>query len=228
MTTAILATAAAQSVAAIVVFNQLNPPDGTGLPSGGWGTYRGFSVNFNDSALDQTADGLESGTALADYSTVFLTSLVIRHSGSQGAQPAAPTGDWTDALLKVYTSQTPTVASFVGDATTRNDVSWGGSERNITFEFDFLALDPGTTYYFYLSNTAGNVDPADQSWTSGRFRVSNDATHTYPSGNLINNAWGNQDTAFDAVFAATFSSIPEPGVALSGLLGLLLLARRRR
>ncbi len=51
---------------------------------------------------------------------------------------------------------------------------------------------------------------------------------TYSSGNLINNAWGNQDTAFDAVFAATFSAIPEPATTMIGAIGLLIMLRRRR
>lgn len=216
------------SQAAITAFNQSNPPDASGLPSGGWGTYRGFSITFTDAALSQSADGLETGNVLSDYTTVFLDAMVLRHSGNQGPSPSAPTGDWTDARLKVYTSQTPTVSSYIGGSSNANDMSWGGSERNVTFNFGLLALDPTTKYYFYFSNTAGNVDPAEQTWTSGRLRVSNNSEHTYSSGNLINNSWGNQDTAFDAVLAASFSSIPEPTVALLGGLGLLQLLRRRR
>lgn len=213
------------ATAAITIYNQSNPPDTTDLPSGGWGTYRGFSVSFADAALSTDYTAPESAPT---PSTVYLTDLVLRHSGNQGASPATPTGDWTDALLKVYTTQTPSTASYVGDASNSNDMSWGGSERNVTFTFDFLPIDPAATYYFFFSNTAGNVALADQTWTSGRLRVSNNANVTYGSGNLINNSWGNQDTAFDAVFAASFSSIPEPAATMIGAIGLLMMLRRRR
>ncbi len=188
--------------AAIVVFNQNNPPDTENLPSGGWGSYQGFSVTFTDPALTQVAGGIEAGTMLGDYPTVYLTDLVIRRSGSSGATDA------NNVLLKVYSTQTPTTGSFVGESSNRGDMRGGISETNIAFTFDHLALFPDTKYHFYFADTADNEPIGDIAWRQGRLRASNHASVTYPSGNLINASWGNQDTAYDAVFAATFASEP--------------------
>ena len=188
----------------ITIYNQNNPPDGEALPGGGWGTYRGFSVRFDDTALSTAYTPPDEVPTPA---TVYLTDLVLRHPGTQGAGSTAP-GDWTNARLKVYTTQTPGTASYIGDSLNTNDMSQAGAERNVTFSFASLPINTGTTYYFYFANSEGNLPIGEITWTSGRLRVSNDPSHTYGSGNLINASWGNQDVAFDAVFAATFSSSP--------------------
>lgn len=226
---AVLVALCTAASASLVVYDQSNPPDTDGLPSGGWGTYRGFSATLSDTALSQAASGLEEGTTLADYETVFLTGLLLRHAGSQGAAPAAPTGDWTQAWLKVYTTQTPSAASWVGDSAEYNDMSYGGEERNVAYSFNNLALDPDTKYYFYFANTLGGGDVADVTYSSGRMRVSNNVDHTH-DGNLYNPSWGAQDTAYDAIFAATVSSVPEPStfVLVAAGCGVALMARRRR
>jgi len=209
----------------IIVYNQENPPSNTGLPTGGWGTYRGFSVDFSDVALSTDYTPPDSAPTPA---ALFLTELTLRHAGNQGATPTAPTGDWTQVLLKVYTTQTPTTGSYVGDSFNILDMSYGGAERNQTFTFSNLGVDSAIKYFFYFSNTPGNVEPDDQTWSSGRLRVSNVSTHTFSSGNLINPAWGNQDAAFDAVFAAQFSAVPEPSsLLLLSAGGLLVMLRRR-
>ena len=91
----------------LVVYNQNNPPDATDLPVGGWGTYRGFGVNLSDVALSLDATGAHTGTDLGDYATVYLTDLVIRHPGSQGSASSAFAGDWSTALVKIYTDSDP-------------------------------------------------------------------------------------------------------------------------
>lgn len=215
--------------AEIVIYNQNNPPDGTALPSGGWGTYRGFYALLDGFDLSVDTTGDEAGKSLGDFATIYLTDLVLRHSGNQGGSPTAPNGNPTNAVLKIYTEQTPSTGSFVGDSLNTNDMSWAGSERNVTYTFDNLALDPTQEYFFYFANTLGNpADIGDVEWTDGRLRVSNDAGHTFSPGNLINASFGDQDTAFDAVFALHASSIPEPGtLAFFGLAGLLHFLRRR-
>jgi len=208
----------------IIVYNQENPPSNTGLPSGGWGTYRGFSVNFSDAAL---STDYTPPDAAPTPSELFLFELTLRHAGNQGATPTAPTGDWTQVMLKVYTTQTPTIGSYVGDSSNIVNMSYGGVERNETFLFNNVQVDAGTKYYFYFSNTPGNVEPNDQTWSSGRLRVSNVASHTFTTGNLVNPSWGNQDTAFDAVFAAEFRAVPEPSsLLLLGAGGVLILRCR--
>lgn len=221
---ALFAAGALSADGAIVIHNQDNPPTATDLPSGGWGTYRGFSVSFSDAALSTAYTSPDSAPTPG---TIYLGELTLRHPGTQGSGSSAP-GDWTNALVKVYSSQTPTTGTFVGDSTNVQDMSQAGSERNVSFTFGNLAIDPTATYWFYFSNTAGNVEPGDQTWTSGRLRVSNNANHTYGSGNLWNASFAAQDTAFDPVFSATFSSVPEPSAALLGGLGALALLRRRR
>lgn len=217
--------AAVPAYGAITIYNQNNPPDATNLPSGGWGTYRGFSVTFNDVALstDYTAPD-----AAPTPATVYLTGLTFRHAGNQGAGSTPTSGDWTTAMVKVYTTQTPTTASYIGDSLQTNDLSQTGAERNVTYTFNNFQMTSSQQYFFYFANTAGNEQIGDVTWAAGRLRVSNNSGHTYSSGNLVNQTWGNQDTAFDAVFAASFSSIPEPSAALLGGLGMLALLRRRR
>ncbi len=197
---ACLVTSTAQ--AEIILYNQSNPPDTTDLPTGGWGSYRGFSMHFDDTAFSAAYTGADTPPL---PSTIYLTEMTVRHPGTQGS-PSTPMGDWTQARMKIYTTQTPTTASYIGDSASIADMSQSGVERNVTFNFASLPLNPTTTYYFYFSNTEGNVEPSEQTWTVGRLRVSNNTNITYSSGNLVNAAWGNQDTAFDAVFAATFTS----------------------
>jgi len=199
---AMVLTLAGPSSSAIIVYNQNNPPDTENLPSGGWGNYQGLSVVFTDSALTETVGGVESGTSLGDYPTVYLTDLVVRRSGSAGVTNA------NDVLMKVYATQTPTTGSYVGESSNRNNMNGGISETNIAFTFDHLALFPDTKYHFYFADTAENEPIGDIAWRQGRLRVSNHASHTYPSGNLISASWGNQDTAYDSVFTATFASEP--------------------
>jgi MYXO-CTERM domain-containing protein len=131
-------------------------------------------------------------------------------------------------MVKVYTTQTPTTASYIGDSLQTNNLSQSGSERNVTYTFSNLQMTSSQKYYFYFANTAGNEEIGNVTWAAGRLRVSNNAGHTYSSGNLVNQTWGNQDTTYDAVFTASFSSVPEPSAALLGGLGLLALLRRRR
>lgn len=172
----------------LAIYNQNLPPDGDSLPAGGYGNYRGFSLRANDSAL--SADG----GSLSGPDT-FLTSLTVRRSSTAGAGSGA-------AYLKVYSSQTPSTSTWIGDSTNTANLSGGISETNVTFNFDSLPLQAGTTYYYYFADTPGNVAPGSISWTTGRLRVSNNSGHTYPSGNLINTSWGAADTAYDAVFSA--------------------------
>ncbi|MBP7275402.1 MAG: hypothetical protein KBA51_04280 [Kiritimatiellae bacterium] len=212
----------------LVVYNQNNPPDATDLPGGGWGTYRGFGVNLTDVALSLDATGAHTGTTLGDYATVFLTGLTLRHPGSQGAASSAFAGDWSTALVKIYTTQTPTMGTYVGDSTNTQDMSQTGVERNAAYTFNNIALDPTQTYFFYYSNTTGNVDPASVIWTAGRQRVSNNAGHTYASEGLVARAtFGDQDPAYDAVFSATV--IPEPAtLSLALVFGAAAVFHRRR
>jgi MYXO-CTERM domain-containing protein len=207
---------------AISVFNQNNPMDTTDLPSGGWGSYRGFSVAFNTTALTTTYSAPDTAPLPA---TIYLTDLTIRRAGTSGT---ATVGDPANALLKVYTSQTPSPATWVADSTNTGDMRQGVSETNISFGFDTVPLSSSTTYYFYFGNTLGDGSVTPIAWTDGRLRVSNNSNITYAGGNLINGSFGNQDTAYDAVFVGTFSSVPEPSIALLGGLGLLAMRRRRR
>lgn len=208
--------------AAITVYNQNNPMDATDLPSGGWGTYRGFSVTFNDAAFTTAYTSPDSAPL---PSTVYLTDLTVRRSGSSGT---GVIGDPQNAILKIYTSQTPSSAAWVADSLNIADMRQGISETNVSFSFDTVSLTAGTKYWFYFGNTLGDGSVTPITWTTGRLRVSNNASITYGSGNLINTSFGNQDTAYDAVFVGTFSSIPEPAAALLGGLGLLTILRRRR
>lgn len=214
--------------AEIIIYNQNNPPDASDLPSGGWGTYRGFYMLPDGFDMTIETTGADAGKSIADFDTVYLTDLIIRHSGSGGSSPTAPTGDPTNAVMKIYTEQTPGTGSFVGDSLNINDMSYGGSERNITYNFDNLALDPTRNYYFYFANTSGNpADINDVDWTDGRLRVSNDAGLTFSPGNLINPSFGDQDTACDAVFSLQASSIPEPAtIGFFGLAALLHFCKR--
>jgi len=220
---AALLPVASTQAAVIQVYNQNNPIDGTDLPSGGWGSYLGFSVRFDDPAL--TTTGPLSGTLL-------LSELTVRHPGSNGAVPGGLPGTDTAVYLKVYTTQNATPESWVGDSIDPVNMSWGGDERNVTFTFNNLLISPDTTYYFYFSNAAG--DPTDpgftEAWASGRLRVSNNANVTYSSGGLHDpntaTRFNARDVAYDPVFVATF--VPEPAsLALMGLGSLLMLRRRR-
>lgn len=222
LTTSLLTAICLPCNAAIVIYNQNNPMDDTDLPSGGWGNYLGFSVSFNDAAL--TTDFTAPDSAPLP-STIFLTDLTIRRSGTTGTGAA---GDPQNALLKIYTSQTPSSASWVGDSLGTQDMRQGISDANIAYTFDTLELSSASTYWFYFANTAGDGSETPITWATGRLRVSNNANITYSSGNLVNPSFGNQDTAFDPVFVATFSSIPEPNITILGSLGLLTLLRRRR
>ena len=220
-----LLLAAAPAHGAITIYNQNNLPDATDLPTGGWGTYRGFSVTFNDVALTTAYTAPDSSPT---PSTFYLTDLTFRHAGNQGAGSTPTSGDWTTAMVKVYTTQTPTTASFIGDSLQTNDLSQSGAERNVSYTFSNLQMTSSQKYYFYFANTTGNEEINNVTWAAGSLRVSNNAGLTYTSGNLVNQTWGNQDTAYDAVLAASFSSVPEASSALLGCIGMMLLLRRGR
>jgi hypothetical protein len=175
--------------------NQSNPPDATGLVSGGWGNYRGFGIRFDDAALD-TAPAQPSDTPL------LLRSLVIRRSATTGTAP----GDPANAILKIYKSQTPSPENWIADSTNTADVRGGISETNLTFTFGSVRLDPATKYWFHFANTAGALPNAQITWTNARLRVSNNSAHTFTTGNLVNTSWGNQDTAWDPLIAASFAT----------------------
>lgn len=176
-------------------FNQSNPPDTSQLASGGWGNYRGFSVRFNDSALES-----DNGQPLGN--PLLLQQLVIRRAAT--ASGSVP-GDPAKAILKIYSSQAPGTATWVADSTNTADVRGGVSETNLTFTFASVPLDPAVQYWFHFANTPGDLPVGQVTWTNARLRVSNHVGHTFSSGNLVNGAWGNQDTAWDPLLAATFA-----------------------
>lgn len=223
---AAFAASALASHGAVVIYNQDSPPSETGLPTGGWGNYKGFGFSYADPAL--SVDYTEPDEApLA--TTLDLTDLTVRRAGTASGTPI---GDPSNVLLKVYTTQTPTTATWVGDSTTTGNMAGAISETNISFSFEGLTLDSAQTYWFYFANAdeTGNLPIEDITFASGRLRVTNVADHTYTSGNLVNGAsqtnWATQDGAYDAVFQATL--VPEPSIALLGGIGLLGLLRRRR
>jgi autotransporter-associated beta strand protein len=172
----------------ITVFNQSNPPDATSLPSNGAGNYRGFSLRPNDTAFSV------AGGSLTGPDT-FLDSLTVRRAATSGSLT-------TPVYLKVYTSLTPSTATWVGDSTNTVNLGGGISETNMTFDFNDLPLQAGTTYYCYFATTAGNQPLASVNWSTGRLRVSNNSGHTYGSGNLVGTSWGTADSAYDVVFSA--------------------------
>jgi hypothetical protein len=223
--TALIASSLA-STGAVIIYNQDSPPTPSGLPAGGWGNYKGFSFSYGDSALSADTDGSDE-TSLP--TTLLLTDLVVRRAGTASG---GPIGDPSDVLIKVYSTQTPTTASWIGDSVSTGNMAAGISEDNVSFSFDKLALDSEVTYWFYFANAGqtGNLEIEEITFASGRMRVSNHADHTYGSGNVINGAtqgnWAAHDGAFDAVFQATF--VPEPTIALLGGIGLITLLRRRR
>ena len=180
-------------------FNQSNPPDTAQLVSGGWGNYRGFSARFNDAAF-------ESDTGVPPGNPLLLQQLVVRRSAT--ASGSVP-GDPANAILKIYSSQTPGTATWIADSTNTADVRGGVSEANLTFTFPSVPLDPTVQYWFHFANTPGNLPIEQVTWTNARLRVSNHAAHTFSSGTLVSAAWGNQDTAWDPLLAATFAhSVP--------------------
>ena len=176
-------------------FNQSNPPDTAALVSGGWGNYRGFSIRFNDDALDSDT-GVQPGNPL------LLQRIIIRRSATaSGTLPGNP----ANAILKLYSSQTPGTTTWIADSTNTADVRGGISESNLTYTFDSVALDPTVKYWFHFANTPGNLSIGQVTWTNARLRVSNNTGHTFSSGNLVNSTWGNQDTAWDPLLAASFA-----------------------
>lgn len=220
---ALICATASTSFGAVIIYNQNNPPTtGTGN-----GVYGGFSVAFNDAALSTTFTAPDAGPTLSN--PIYLTDLTLRRGTAGGT---APSGDPTNALLKIYTTQTPSAASFVADSTNTLSFSTTAGEANLTYNFNSVALNPATTYYFYFANTTGDGSATPITFTAGRLNVSNAAADTYTSGNLINPArTAAADTAYDAVFSASFNStpVPEPSsIALAALAGIGVLALRRR
>lgn len=173
----------------LTVYNQSNPPDASNLPSGGFGNYRGFSFRPNDTALSTVGGSLAAPDLL-------LGNLIVRRSASAGSGSAA-------AYLKVYSSATPSTATWIGDSTNTANTNGGISDTNLSFNFNSLPVQAGTTYYFYFANTPGNLAPNAITWTTGRLVASNNSGHTYTSGNLINTSWASTDSAYDAVFSSS-------------------------
>jgi autotransporter-associated beta strand protein len=173
---------------AVIVYNQNHPPDSSDLPGGGYGNYRGFSFRPNDTALTAVGGSLTAPDLL-------LSNLTVRRSATAGSGSGA-------AYLKVYSSALPSTATWIGDSTNTANTNGGISDANLSFNFNSLPIQAGSTYYFYFANTPGNLAPGAITWTTGRLVASNKSVHTYPSGNLINTSWANADTAYDAVFSA--------------------------
>ena len=174
---------------ALVVFNQNNPPDASNLPSGGYGNYRGFSFRPNDTALTTLGGSLAAPDLL-------LSNLSVRRSASAGSGSAA-------AYVKVYSSATPSTATWIGDSTNTANTNGGISDANLSFNFNSLPIQAGTTYSFYFANTPGNLAPAAITWTTGRLVASNNSGHTYSSGNLVNTSFAATDSSYDAVFSSS-------------------------
>lgn len=172
----------------ITVFNQSNPPDATNLPANGAGNYRGFSLKPNDTAFSVTGGSLTGPD-------MFLDSLTVRRSSTAGSST-------TPVYLKVYTSLTPSTSTWIGDSANTVNMGGGIAETNMTFDFNDLPLQAGTTYYCYFATTAGNQPLASVNWSTGRLRVSNHSGHTYGSGNLVGTSWSTADGTYDAVFSA--------------------------
>jgi autotransporter-associated beta strand protein len=173
----------------LTVYNQSNPPDASNLPSGGFGNYRGFSFRPNDTALTSVGGSLAAPDLL-------LGNIVVRRSASAGAGSAA-------AYLKVYSSATPSTATWIGDSSNTANTNGGISDTNLSFNFNSLPIQAGSTYYFFFANTPGNLALNAITWTTGRLIASNNSGHTYSSGNLINTSWASTDSAYDAVFSSS-------------------------
>jgi hypothetical protein len=175
-------------------FNQSHPPTSLASGTGSVGSYRGFSIRFDDTAL-------ESDSEQPATNPLVLARMTIRRGASNASLP----GDPANAILKIYTSQTPSPATWVADSTNTADVRGGISEDNVAFHFDSVELDPETKYWFHFANTPGDLPNNQITWTNARLRVSSSPDHTFSSGNLVNGSWGNQDTASDPLISATFT-----------------------
>lgn len=183
--------------------------------------------------LEQPETDFSSGTAFAGQA--FVPSDAVEMTTSISPVPFPDTVELTeftlfrgnpddpgDVYLNIYsTLDSGALSGFVGSST--NVIDWNtiSPGEAAVFTFDNLTLDSDTKYFAALSttNTTGSI-------VSTRLR--GQGGNPYLNGGAVLNNGGtiteaaNNDTKFEAVF------IPEPGSLTLGLLGVGLMAFRRR
>jgi hypothetical protein len=138
----------------------------------------------------------------------------------------------TPVFIDIYTSLSAGVFSgYLGSST--SSVLWSGTTADQPFTFNFTGITLQSSSKYWLVFSEDNVD-GDISNFRAKLNTSGDNLTPGPGkGYLINDtsqaltqANAEQDWAF--AYSVSFMPIPEPSVLSLGLLGLVVLARRRR
>ncbi|MFT5106548.1 MAG: hypothetical protein ACI9UA_002171 [Pseudoalteromonas tetraodonis] len=213
---ALAATTMGANAAAILVDNYIGEPNGaTG----------GAVANFAVQSFTPNVPGLGATDTVAANSplptTVYLDSATFLKAVT-GVATAGP------LFLNVYQGNDGNDGTFLGSSTNTVDVGSAAGLDSLIWSFGNIALNSTLETALVWSTTA-----TDDSAVNARIAVARDASggfgDSYTAGTADNDGNNDSPSSFDARFAVSLNTVPEPSsTAFLGLGGLALILRRRR
>jgi hypothetical protein len=170
--------------------------------SGGNGTGQSFTTNVGISPVPSPTP-----------TTIKLTSFSFWDGGT-------PTTPSATTYLHIYDAKPATATNLVGVSTNFINTTSVIDGTKMTWTFNNLDLNYGTKYWAVFANTTSKITAR-----SVGLQFQNSNANPYSGGSGLD-ASINEVSTQDARFEATF--IPEPSTALSGVLCMFGLLRRRR
>jgi hypothetical protein len=214
--TALAVSIMGANAASVVVDNYIGEPNGA---------TSGAVANFAVQSFTPNVAGPGATDTIAANSplpaTVYLESATFRRAVT-GAATAG------QLYINVYQGDDGDDGTFLGSSTNSIDVNSATGDSALIWNFGNIALDSTleTALAWSTTSTAGSSVIA-------RIAVARDSGggfgNSYTAGTADDNGDNNSPSAFDARFAVSINTVPEPSsAALLGFGGLALILRRRK